>query len=125
MKPLLFACAQSTSLDVRTKSASLFHLLEEVSSPFFPMLLPPLSVFALLQREPGDPSAVSFTLRIAIDGDVMSESPFPIDFGDKMKAKATGELQGYITPRAGKLEFALIDAGRVFASWSIVMTQVA
>lgn len=122
MKTLLFTCAQGISIDARMASASLFHIIEEVTASVFPSVLPPLTVYGLFQKELNDPDSCSLTLRISLGQDILSENPIIVKFDGKMRAHITGELQGLMVPGTGDLRFKLIDGQKEFCAWTIPVT---
>jgi hypothetical protein len=73
-------CAVHVTRDADTDAVSLFHVLDVFESEMFPVSLPGLGVYALLEREKGEEGSAACRIRVSLDGSELAESAFTVDF---------------------------------------------
>jgi hypothetical protein len=124
MKVLLLACSDSTAIDARLHTISLFHITEELNSASFPVAIPRLSVTMLLLRDPAEPSNADLNLRISLGDEVLHSGPLGFSFGDHLRCRWTAELYGLIVPAPGDLKVEVRDDLRALADWTVRVNHV-
>lgn len=125
MRPILFVCAQSSSLDGRMNTVSLFHVIEEISAPVFPTVLRGMSVVAILELDEGEPIDLAVELHVFSGGVQLFASPLQTNFQVQRKARVIADFNGLVIPAPGVLRVVLSSAGHDIATWQIVCHQVA
>ena len=117
MKVHYIACAQSSSLDTKTNQLSLFHLLDEIGGPTFPLVLPSICVAALFEREAEDAPTPSFVLAVTLDGKLVASFTLSADFTKSRRSRAVNTIQGLTLPATGALAITVLQKTRVLAEW--------
>jgi hypothetical protein len=117
--------SESTAIDSRTNALSLFNVLEEILSPSFPVLIPKISIIALLERTLDEPTVLeSVTLEIRMDQDLLLTTPMNIDFQGRPRIRAIVEYQGFVVHRPGALTFTVRNADEILGIWRINAGQI-
>lgn len=124
MEAKLFTCSESAALDARTNTLSLFHLTEELNSPAFPVVVPRLTIVALLVRRENEPERGELQLRIAMGEQELYRGPFQFNFQRHLRSKAIVDLQGLVMLTPGTLRISLYDGDREMGTWPIVVNHV-
>ncbi len=125
MQVKLFICSSSSALDARTNSISVFHILEEIHAPAYPIVIPGMSVIALLDLDDGEPIDQEIELRFYLGDQQLFAVPFQTDFQVRRKARALADLNGLVVPAPGILRILLHSAGHDIVSWQILCDQNA
>jgi hypothetical protein len=125
MRAKLFLCAQASAIDARTNSISVFHILEEVHAPAYPVVLPTMSIIALLELDEGEPIATEVHLQIFLGNQQLFDGPFQTNFQIRRKARAVAEINGLVIPAPGVLRVLVASAGRNVAAWEMTVDQIA
>lgn len=123
----LFACAESAVVDQRTNRLSLFHIMEEISSPTFPAAVPQLTVVVVMSREESEPSLANLMLRVTLTGldKPLVEGPMAIDFQGRLRTRGLGHIAGMPVLGPGLLRFSLHDGDKELAYWEVIVIQVS
>jgi hypothetical protein len=124
MKVLLFACADSASLDARSNRLSLFHLTEELNAASFPAIHPTMSVVAIVERSAQEPQRGSLLITGELNGKQIFSLPFAVDFQTHLKARAIADIQGLPLSGPGKLTIKALDGTTVVASWPMQVNHI-
>lgn len=124
MRAKLFLCAQSSSLDARTNAISVFHVLEELHAPAYPVALPAMSIIAFLELEEGEPIDSEVQLQILLGEQQLFVGPFQTNFQVRRKARALADFNGLVIPAPGVLRVLLTSAERNVAAWEMTCDQV-
>ena len=123
MKLILLTCANSAVTDTATNNVSLFHVIEELQSPSFPMLLPSFTIVSILQRESGDRKKTLLHYRLKLGRKTLVELPLEIIFEGKKRHRTTGIVNGLTIPQPGILKAELRLKNRILGSWSIEVSH--
>jgi hypothetical protein len=124
MRVKLFTCALSSSLDARSNSISIFHLLEEIAAPAYPIVVQRISIVGLLFLDDNEPRP-EIELRIFLGDQQLFVGPFQANFEVQRTARAVAEFNGLVVPAPGIVRTALSMEGRDFANWEVVCRQIA
>lgn len=122
MQTKLFLCANSSALDSRRNTISIFHVLEEVHAPAYPVVLAGMSVVALLELDEGEPLNPEIELRVFLGKEQLFAGPFQANFQVRRKARALAEFNGLVVPARAFFEYCSIQqdtissAGKSLAS---------
>jgi hypothetical protein len=111
------SCAKSSSVDGKTNQLSLFHVLDEISAPSFPLHLHSVCVAALFERESDDASLQSYALVIKLDGNLLASFTMTIDFTTSRRNRSVNTIQGLTIPGAGAVTIAAVQKGKILAEW--------
>lgn len=117
MKVHYISCAKSSSVDGKTNQLSLFHILDEISAPSFPLHLQSICVAALFERDPDDGSVQSYALVIKLDGGLLASFTMTVDFTTARRNRSVNTIQGLTIPAAGAVTIAMVQKGKVLAEW--------
>ncbi|MEW6379010.1 MAG: hypothetical protein AB1611_05320 [bacterium] len=126
MKCIISFCAEAVIIDSRTNNVSAFNLLEELHSPSFPVFIPRILFFALLERDDSDLNRYDLTLKVNNNEQLLLEVPTSADFQDpnKTRNRLIIEIGGLAIPSAGELGFTLIHAEQTVCSYSVKVMQI-
>jgi hypothetical protein len=103
MEVVLFACARSSTLDARTNNISLFHILESVSSPTFPIVLPPFVAVTMLARNPDESETPKLTMKWNLNDEPIFEFPLEINFQGQSRARNLTDIEAVLLQGPGIL----------------------
>ena len=117
MKVHYIACAASSSLDAATNQLSLFHILDEIGGPSFPLALPSFCVAALFEREPQDAVVQSFVLAVSLDDALIASFTMSVDFAATRRNRSVNTIRGLTIPSPGLVTISLLQKTRVLAVW--------
>lgn len=117
-------CADSAAVDMRTNALSVFHVLEQLSSPAFPVVVPRVSIVFMLNREEADPSNLQCQLQIHSGNQQLFARPVPINFQQQFVSRTVLEMYGIVVPAPGSLRFELRNGEVLLGSWSVLVSQV-
>ena len=114
------SCATSSSVDGKSNQLSLFHILDEISAPAFPLTLTSFCVAALFEREPDDADNSSFVLTITLDDALLASFTMSVDFSRSRRNRSVHTIQGLTIPAPGLIAIALVQKTRVLADWRLL-----
>lgn len=117
MKVHYIACAASSSLDAASNQLSLFHMLDEISGPAFPLSLPSFCVAALFEREAKDAVVQSFVLAVSLDTALIASFTMSVDFSASRRNRSVNTVRGLTIPATGLVTISLLQKTRVLAVW--------
>ncbi len=117
MKVYYIACAKSSSVDGKTNQLSLFHVLDEIGAPAFPLQLQSFCVAALFEREPEDADVQSFVLAIYLNATLLASFTMQVDFTRSRRNRSVHTIQGLTIPSAGAVSITLTQKSRQLAEW--------
>jgi hypothetical protein len=120
----LFVCADSAAVDARTSALSIFHVLEQLSSPAFPVAVPRVAIVFVLSREEADPANLHCQLQIHSGNQQLIARPVPVNFQQQFVARVILEMYGVVVPAPGNLRFELMNGEALLGSWSVLVNQV-
>lgn len=124
MEVKLLLCADSFAVDLRRGSISAFHILEQINSPAFPVVLPRLSIAILSTRREDEPANVQIQLQIHLGDRQLFAGPVAIDFSQHLFARNIADLQGLVIQAPGTIRVILKNGEVVLSSWTIPVNQV-
>jgi len=116
--------ATNSIIDSRTNAVSLIEIFEAVDTPAFPVLLPQLVAFFLLEREADDPNEMAAELVFTLDHEELYRFSGTINFGETMRTRNMFYFGGYVIPRPGVLRASLHANGAELGSCTVKASQV-
>jgi hypothetical protein len=126
VKLRLILCSDVNILDVNTNRVSSINLIEEISSQQFPIVVPQFSILAVFDKEEGDEEKVDSTLVVKLNDQELARGPIEVNFegGAKMHRSLVA-FQGFVVPVPGRLVVSILQNGKQFGDWSVLVSQVA
>lgn len=124
MKVLFLLCSESASLDGARNTLSVFHILEELTSPNFPAVLPSLFISALLEKPLEEPDPEGLELHIHCGGTEVLTNPVSIQFQGKLRIRVLTQVGGVVISTPGVLSVSLTQAGKPLAVWSMRVIDI-
>jgi hypothetical protein len=120
---LLAVCADSVSVDQFTNTLSITSVLEQITSPSFPAVLPKITCVFLLERDPDDSATHECELRVVLPG---VAEPFkaraPIDFRSDHRTRLVAVLQAVQLVAPGEVVVSAWLHESELGSWRIPVT---
>lgn len=117
MKIHYVACALSSSLDAATNQLSLFHILDEIRGPAFPLALPSFCVAALFEREAVDSVVQPFVLAVHLDAALLASFSMSVDFTASRRNRSVNTIRGLTIAAPGLVTISFLQKSRVLAEW--------
>jgi len=124
MEVVLFACARSAALDARTNNISLFHILESVSSPTFPIVLPPFAAVTMLTRNPGESETPKLIMKWNLNDEPIFEFPLDINFQGQIRARNLTDIGAVLLQGPGTLTATVFLEESWDAEWKIEVKKI-
>jgi len=119
IRPKVLLAADTVIRDAATNSVSAIHVFEQFAPPGYPLLVPRLTVFAMLEREHGDAAAVVARLQIRLDGTNIFERDTDVNFGESLINRIVLQFQGFVLPAAGTVRMVLAVGDQQVESYGI------
>ena len=116
-------CSESSSFDQFTGRVSLFHLMDQIIAPTYPVAIPQISVIVCMEREENEPDSAELKIQIKLGAQELMSYPASIQFRGGTIARAVGNLQGFYVPAAGRLTASATFEGNT-TIWEIDCVQV-
>jgi|SRR5581483_2535905 len=122
----LLACAESVVLDQRRNTLSIFNIVEELSSPIFPFVVPHLTVITLFTRAAEEPSELEdIHLQVTSGGQTLIDAPMDGKFFHHSRLRHVSELQGLVISGPGTLVVTAVRGKtNVLGSWAIPVINI-
>jgi hypothetical protein len=120
----LFLCSDSAVIDARTNTISAFHIMEQINSTAFPVIVPRLSIVAMFEREETDPATVQLQVQIYSGNQQLFAGPLPVNFFQQLQSRTIVDLNGLVVPGLGSLRIVLRNEEQILSSWIIAVNQV-
>lgn len=118
-----FVVSESVSIDQLTNAASVFNILEAISTDRFPIMLPMCVAFALWRREGDDNEEHHSSLRITVPGQPLQEHHTTFRL-QKSRHRIVQRLGGLVLS-PGEVRFELMIDGQHAAEHIITVNQPA
>jgi hypothetical protein len=119
MRAKAFLCAESTSVDIRRNSLSIFHLIEDINAPSFPIIMPRLSVVLFLDRTAEEPNSVLGRLEIRDEHQLIGGGPVMADFLGQLNCRIVLDFQGFVIPSPGRLRAEFLVGDNRIGEWEM------
>lgn len=110
-------CSSRVIRDADENRISVIDLLEDITVPAFPIVIPRLSLIMSLSRDPGDPEAYSGTIFLRLNDQVLLETELPIDFQGALATRATSVIGGLAFQTPGRFSVTWSIPGQVEATY--------
>lgn len=124
MKVILFACSESSALDIQTNRLSLFHVLDSLTVATAPFFIHSLAVVLIAEKEPSDPEIFDCKVEIINQGNVIATLPFGINYQGQSRCRALSLSQGMFVPSPSDIKFQLVWDAKVLSEWHIPVAAV-
>lgn len=124
IRTTLFFCSDSAAIDARFNTLSVFHIMEQLNAPAFPMAIPRLTVVALLSKEEADPPVFQLQLQIFLGVQQLFAGPVHGNFFQQLSTRTVIEVNGLVIPAPGELRLVLINGEQPLGSWTVRVNQV-
>jgi hypothetical protein len=125
MQLIFITCAESTALDARRNSISLFHVLEELAVTNLPAVVPQMCVALIFTREADEPAEPdNVEMRITLNDRELYRGPVEVRFGQHLRFRALHDLRGMVINAPGQLKFAVLMNQQDLGSWFIVINHI-
>jgi hypothetical protein len=117
-------CCESSAFDLFSNRVSLFHIIDQVTAPAYPIALTSLAIVFCLERDNGDPDAVNARVSISYGAQELASYPMAVQFGGNPLARGSGNVQGFFVPGPGRLTVSLNVDEQIIGTWDIDCSQV-
>ncbi|MGQ0546295.1 MAG: DUF6941 family protein [Betaproteobacteria bacterium] len=121
----LVAWADNVIVDQQTNNTSLIEVIEEITAPAFPLVIPRLCVFFLLEKQEGDQDRIQGEVRFTSNGVETNRFAMDVNFQGKLRARQIVMLGGFLVREPGILKTSLIIGEREIASYEVPVMGVA
>jgi len=124
MRSILALSSEGIVVDKKSNNASVFNILEKLSSPAFPLFFPKIYFFCMLKREADEPSEYELNLHVINNENVILQQTLSANFRDQLRHRHIMEIGGMPIPAPGQLKFSLRLNEDELASYSIEVVQI-
>jgi hypothetical protein len=126
MRVRLFTACETSILDQRSNGLSLITIIDEMSSPSFPFIIPRLAIVTLFERnmdEQEKPHGLTVSAHLG-DQELFSLG-LEIDFQGKPRLRALADVGGLVIMAPGMLHLVLNHtSGTSLAEWDITIAKI-
>lgn len=119
IKDILFIISEGASIDRATNQLSVFNILEDLSSPAFPLMIQKIVATIFLERNNEDETDFNANLVIKNNEQEILSFPIPIKFSDKLKIRSIVTIGGLTVPSPGELCFNFNIASKTSLEYKI------
>lgn len=123
MKSNLALCAESSAVDNTSNLLSVFNVIDEVTSPAYPTVIPKLTVLFIVEKEDGDHDSTDAFVTINLNETELIRQPMEIAFAGKKRMRQILIVNGLVINGPGKLTTKMIVGDDVIDSWEIYLIQ--
>lgn len=121
----MMLCAKGVVIDRNTNNVSIFEILDQMGAPSFPLTVPEVTIYNLLERKESEPNQTNCELKMSIDGMELPSIPdISVDFAGSRRNRLTLHLQGLNIPKPGTFKFSLVCNGKVLDSCELSFIQI-
>ncbi len=124
MELRLLLCCETSVVDARSNNLSVVNIVEELSSPSFPVVVPKLSVIILLARQEDEPQLVSARLRLALADQTLFERGLELSFQYRTRVRQLVDMHGLVLPSPGTLRVSLFVGDQEMGRWLIEIKSI-
>jgi hypothetical protein len=86
--------------------------------------VPSITFLVILTREQTEPEDLNPHLRIDLNGTVLAEGPFNLNFRGHLRTRGFAEIGGLVITAPGVLTFSLLQGEQPIASWRIFVNYI-
>jgi len=123
MKAPLFAVAESISVDRFTSKLSIFNLIDEINTTSFPLVLPSVTMFAIIEKNTDEPNETKVKTKVVIGDSTVAESVMPLDFQGGQHMRSIQFISGLAILGPAVLKFSMEHSGITIAVWEVKVSQ--
>jgi len=113
----LAVCSDSFSVDQTTNRVSLFNLLDQLRIVGFPAVIPRMTMFFFVVREPMDPERTQATVTLRLGTQELFSTGLELNIGSSLRSRAVINLQGVVIPAPGTVTSEIAVNGVVLGRW--------
>jgi len=124
MHAILCFASEGVIRDTQTNNISAFNILEQISSPGFPLFMQKMFFFCLLEREEGDPATVELRVIASNNDQTIVEVGSTVNFQEKNRNRLIIQIGGLAIPSPGKLVFTLKKDEELLCSYSVEIKKI-
>jgi hypothetical protein len=117
------ACSTSSAVDAKTNRLSLFHVLDEISAPGFPLTLATICVASLFEREVEEDPLQIYNLAFSLNSALLASFPMQVEFHKARRNRAVNTIAGLSIPAPGMVLVSIVQKNRVLAQWPMPAIQ--
>ena len=126
MKATTFVVSEGASVDKRSNMLSIFSIIREMKAPTLPMVIPRMTVVAVLEREENESEEPGITLRGKQGKERLFDFPVKTQFGGKkLVTRLIVDIRSIRVTQAEPLVLQLIWGGRQRATYQVLIQAEA
>jgi len=104
---------------------SIFNIIEEISAPSFPIVVPLFTIVTVVMRdEHDDGDSHRIRCRIMLNETELVATDLAFNYLGRSGAKVITQGQGILIPNPGKLTVSLLREERILAEWPIMIQHI-
>ena len=108
IKSIIMLCAEGIVRDGESNNISAYNIFEQFATPGFPLLIPKLYVFNLLERDDDDPTQLDCRVIVKNNDTELVSLPIRVDFLDKMRNRTIITIGGLAVRAPGILKASIL-----------------
>lgn len=123
MKSIFMLTAKGVSIDRFNNSATIYNIIENISSDSFPIFFPEIYVFVLLERKEGEERNINCVLKIYNNTKEINSIKVNPKFKTSNRNRTVIRVNGLTILSPGKLFFKFIYNNQTLGVCDILLTK--
>lgn len=119
MKVITHICCEDIIRDAETNSISIINLIEDINAEGFPAFIPKLAIFALIEKESGDPETSQGQIKLKNNDNVLFTFDIQYGFENKPRTRNIIKFNGLAVPSPGHFTTEFFANGNIISSKEI------
>jgi hypothetical protein len=99
--------------------------MDDIGLVTLPVILPFMSVSAIIERGPSDSLYATVNTRMTVSGTVVANVPSDVDFHGGNKLRLVQNISSVVIQSAGTLKLEMEHEGSVIAQWETTLSLAA
>jgi len=117
----LALCADAVIVNKDTNQSSAINIIQSLTPSTLPLALPKVVFLAVMEKQETDPARHTVDVSLSLNEQLLTTTPFPIDFGMGMFTNLIVTIAGMAIASPGRLHMAVSQNGSELGSWDIVI----
>lgn len=124
MKSNIMLVSKGVSIDQKTNNATIYNIIETLSSKSFPIFSPEMYVFVLLEKKDSEESNFNCILQIFNNRQKLLQIEVHPDFKRSKRNRTVIRIGGFAIPSPGELIFKFVHNKSILSFYKIEIVRI-
>ncbi len=124
MRAINIYLSENAVVDSQDNSLSLINLLDDISSPTFPLFLPKISITSILEKEIETSDDFDCFINCKLNDSELHKIPLKVSFRGTPRSRSIIKINGFLIPSPGILKFELEHNGGILISTELIVRVI-